>query len=122
MGLYDVPANIQKIKEETGYKNVSYIGHSEGCTQFLVASSLHTINDSDIHVGIMMAPPTTLYYNPSPSMHLEAKPLVLNTIVWLAESFFILDILPYNENLSRLIVFVCQLDVDLCIHFVKGTD
>ena len=32
MGLYDVPANINKIKEVTGYKNISYVGHSEGTT------------------------------------------------------------------------------------------
>ena len=30
MGLYDVPANIDKVKEQTGYDKIFYVGYSQG--------------------------------------------------------------------------------------------
>ena len=32
MGVYDTPAHIDFILEKTGYKQLTYIGHSEGTT------------------------------------------------------------------------------------------
>jgi lysosomal acid lipase/cholesteryl ester hydrolase len=40
MGTHDVPAFIDKIKSVTGKSQVSYMGHSEGSTQFLAGASL----------------------------------------------------------------------------------
>jgi len=41
MGIYDVPAEIDYILESTHFSKIaSYIGHSEGTTQFFIGSSL----------------------------------------------------------------------------------
>jgi lysosomal acid lipase/cholesteryl ester hydrolase len=40
MGLYDVPAMANHIKTTTGASKISYIGHSEGTTQFFIGASL----------------------------------------------------------------------------------
>ena len=40
MGTKDVPAFIDFILEKTGQSKLSYIGHSEGTTQFFIGSSL----------------------------------------------------------------------------------
>jgi hypothetical protein len=35
VGAYDLPANIDKIKEVTGYEKILYLGHSVGTNQLL---------------------------------------------------------------------------------------
>lgn len=39
MGQYDVPANIQYVKNTAGVSKVTYIGHSQGTTQMFAALS-----------------------------------------------------------------------------------
>lgn len=39
MGIYDLPAMIDLIKEESEVDKISYIGHSQGTTQFFVGLS-----------------------------------------------------------------------------------
>jgi lysosomal acid lipase/cholesteryl ester hydrolase len=38
MGKYDVPANIDYIRKESGHDKIIYIGHSQGTLQFWIAS------------------------------------------------------------------------------------
>ncbi|XP_068150930.1 lipase 1 [Drosophila tropicalis] len=40
IGMYDLPAMIDYILENTGYKKLQYIGHSQGCTSFFVMCSM----------------------------------------------------------------------------------
>jgi len=37
MALYDVPANYKYILKHTGVDQISYLGHSEGTSQFFAA-------------------------------------------------------------------------------------
>lgn len=39
MGTFDVPAQIGKIINETRHKKLSYVGHSQGSTQFFIAAT-----------------------------------------------------------------------------------
>ncbi|ODM93618.1 Lipase 3 [Orchesella cincta] len=56
MGIYDVPAGVDKILNETGTKKVFYIGHSMGTTQYFIAlSEVPGLNDK-IEAGFMLAP------------------------------------------------------------------
>ena len=41
MGQYDIPAEIDKILEETGQDKISYIGHSQGTAQMFTALSFN---------------------------------------------------------------------------------
>lgn len=40
MGRFDVPAFVDLIQETTGRDKITYIGHSEGTTQFFLGASL----------------------------------------------------------------------------------
>lgn len=44
MGQYDVPANIELVKQQTGVDKVSYVGYSQGTVQMFY--SLATLEDS----------------------------------------------------------------------------
>ena len=39
MGKYDIPANITKIKELTGFQKILYLGYSQGTTQMFYGLS-----------------------------------------------------------------------------------
>jgi len=41
LGTYDLPAQIDGIKEVTGVDKVTYIGHNQGATQMLFALVKH---------------------------------------------------------------------------------
>ena len=56
LGRYDIPAMIQKIKDETHKPSLSYIGHSQGTTQmFQALSENREVADSIDHF-IALAP------------------------------------------------------------------
>ena len=40
MGIYDQPANIEKILEVTGKPKLTYIGYSQGTTQMIYGLAL----------------------------------------------------------------------------------
>jgi pimeloyl-ACP methyl ester carboxylesterase len=39
MGLYDQPANIEKVKEQTGHDKIFYVGYSQGTIQMFYGLS-----------------------------------------------------------------------------------
>lgn len=57
MGIYDLPAFIEHISTTTGVSNMSYIGHSQGTTQFLLGGAISPDYFSyRINLAILMAP------------------------------------------------------------------
>lgn len=56
MGVYDLPATIDLILDESGEKSLYYVGYSMGTTQYMIAlSELPELNDK-IAMGFLMAP------------------------------------------------------------------
>lgn len=56
IGIYDLPAKIDYILEETGQSRIFYIGHSQGTTSFFVmASELPEYNEK-IRLMVALAP------------------------------------------------------------------
>lgn len=56
LGIYDIPATIDYIIHQTNYKQIFYIGHSQGTTQFLVAMSQKPDYNAKIKLMIGLAP------------------------------------------------------------------
>jgi len=56
MGKYDLPAGIDYILSHTGEKNLFYIGHSMGTTQFFVMSALRPEYNAKIRLMTAYAP------------------------------------------------------------------
>jgi len=59
MGKFDVPANIDYVLNQTGKASLSYVGHSQGTSQFFVAMTqpnLRTKLESKVNAFIALAP------------------------------------------------------------------
>ena len=59
MGMYDVPAMIQKIIDTTGFEKITYFGHSQGTSQMFVALSddkTHAKINSQVDTFFALAP------------------------------------------------------------------
>jgi len=66
MGLYDIPAVIDYILEETKQEKLFYIGHSMGTTMFWISMSLNPFYNSKIQLMIALAPVAYVQYIKSP--------------------------------------------------------
>ncbi|EDW04668.1 GH23720 [Drosophila grimshawi] len=56
IGVYDLPAMIDTVLNKTGYKKLSYFGHSQGTTTFFVMASSRPEYNSKVHVMNALAP------------------------------------------------------------------
>ena len=64
MGTKDTPAVIDFILQRTGFKQLSYIGHSEGTTQIMAGASLMPeFYKEKLKVCIFLAPPASMIHN-----------------------------------------------------------
>lgn len=63
MGQFDVPANLQYVKDHTGVNKVAYIGHSQGTSQMFAALS-------DPAVRPKLVPNLSVFYALAPVVYL----------------------------------------------------
>lgn len=56
LGIYDVPNSIDYVLNKTGQKDLIYIGHSQGTTDFFIMNSELSEYNDKILLGIIMAP------------------------------------------------------------------
>ncbi|XP_030383202.1 lipase 1-like [Scaptodrosophila lebanonensis] len=66
MGIYDLPAMIDTVLDVSGFKKLTYYGHSQGTTVFFVmASSLPAYNDN-VHLMNALAPAVFVQHTKTP--------------------------------------------------------
>jgi lysosomal acid lipase/cholesteryl ester hydrolase len=56
IGIYDVAASVDYILEATGQSGLHYVGHSQGCTVFLVLASMRAEYNDKFKSVHLMAP------------------------------------------------------------------
>ena len=66
LGGYDIPASLRFILSKTGFKKLSYIGHSLGTGIFFIAMIRHPELNQHIHKMIALAPITSKFNLRSP--------------------------------------------------------
>ena len=66
MAEYDLPATVDKILSVTGAKQISYVGHSQGCEIAFAQLSRDTDLASKIKLFVALAPATYLGHVKSP--------------------------------------------------------
>ncbi|XP_060531800.1 uncharacterized protein LOC132705306 isoform X2 [Cylas formicarius] len=77
IGLYDLPAMIDRVLNETGFTKLTYLGMSQGFTSFVVMTSLRSEYNQKILVANCYAPATVLYKIKSPVMNfVKDNPLI----------------------------------------------
>lgn len=78
MGIYDVPNSIDYVLSKTGQKDLIYIGHSQGTTDFFIMNSERPEYNAKIRLGVIMAPVVFMEHLPNPIAQILA--LFANTI------------------------------------------
>lgn len=116
MGTFDVPAMIDHITDTTGVESVSYIGHSEGCSQFLAGAALMPdYYNAKVNLANMLAPPAAMKYNPNTSMKMLSYKPVMEVIEWVANGINQLDWVPHRVIVSEVGIAMCGLfDGKIC--------
>ncbi|XP_023946632.2 lipase 1-like [Bicyclus anynana] len=80
-GCYDLPAIIDTILNETGAKNLTAIGHSEGNTNFYVLGSEKKEYNSKINVLIALGPVAYVQNLPAPaSILVQLEPVISDLV------------------------------------------
>lgn len=97
MGTKDVPAMTDHIIKTTGFKQITYIGHSQGTTQVMAGASL--IPDyykEKFNCVVLLAPPASLYNTPEDGIRLMSKKFNRDIIVKAAEALGVYNIIPFD--------------------------
>lgn len=76
IGVYDLPATIDYILDKTNKDQLSYIGHSQGCTTFFIMGSVKPDYMKKINVMAALAPAVFMANTSHPLVKLAAQPLV----------------------------------------------
>ena len=106
-GLYDVTAGIDFALNHTGQENVYYVGHSMGCTQYLVMlSSLPEYNDK-IRLGSLLAPPAYMSHAPNFIFQIAT---IADDISILYHLFGFAEFLPHYDFITWFGHLVCSDD------------
>lgn len=66
LGYYDIPANIDLILNVTGQETLSYVGHSQGGTSFLVMASTKPEYLAKISMAHLLGPVVYMDYTRIP--------------------------------------------------------
>ncbi|XP_075150306.1 lipase 1 [Haematobia irritans] len=66
IGIYDLPASIDYVLKETGYRKLGYFGHSQGTTSFWVMCSMHPEYNEKIAIMHALAPVAFMKHLKSP--------------------------------------------------------
>lgn len=105
MGMYDLPANFDYVKEVTGKPDLYYIGHSMGTTMFFVCMATRPEYNSRIRLMNALAPVSYTEHMISP-INLIAP--FANQVEWLLNMFGAYEFLPNNKIMEFLGQTLCH--------------
>lgn len=113
MGEFDVPANIEYVKKQTGYKQVIFIGHSQGTQQFFYAlSGNHQYLKENVSIFIALGPVANLKNCKSGLLTFAA--MFIDAMDAACYSLDINEFFPYDYLESKTFGALCWSLPDLC--------
>jgi len=120
MGLYDQPAQIGHILEQTGASKLeAYVGHSEGTTQFFLANTMMPdFFSSRVKMFVALAPVVHMEFFGTPVMRWAAQHE--ETISHILQKLEIRDIMPRNAFISTFTGIMCEYTPHLCVYLMDG--
>merc|ERR1719348_244342 len=98
-GLYDVTVGIDYVLAVTGEEQVHYVGHSMGCTQFLVTMAMRPEYNEKIKVAALLAPPAFMSHGTSVLFDLVD---FAGDIDILYHLFGLYEFLPHSDIISAI--------------------
>ena len=93
MGLYDVPAFIDKILEVTGSEQIdAYVGHSQGTSQFFAGSSMKPEYYAEkVKLFTAFAPIVRLDHTSNGGMKFASK--IIGPLAWIVPKLHLFNII-----------------------------
>uniref|UniRef100_A0A182RX02 Lipase n=1 Tax=Anopheles funestus TaxID=62324 RepID=A0A182RX02_ANOFN len=105
IGLYDLPAMVDYVLEQTGQTQVHYVGHSQGTTIFFVLNSLRPEYNRKFRLMQALAPAVFLTHLKNPFLRFLAQHETV--AMQFVNSFGIYEIKPFPEEMNRLARALC---------------
>ena len=110
MGRKDLPAFIDTVLDKTGLESISYVGHSEGTTQFFLGASLFPdYFKQRINVSVLLAPVAKTTHITTKSIQ-DAAPFVYDVEKTL-KLLGIYNLLPPQPLGSKVFDTVCGIPI-----------
>lgn len=69
-GVFDNPAAIDEVLRRTGFPAVLYVGHSMGCSSFMIMAAQRPEYQRKVRAAFLMAPAGPLHHHRSPLVRL----------------------------------------------------
>lgn len=102
MATFDVPAQVDHILSQTGYKKLVYIGHSQGTTQMFARLSEDVSFAEKLYVAIMLNPVASVVHQTSELLNLGSKPSFARIVDLLG----ITELMPASKH--NLMAYICS--------------
>lgn len=110
IGIYDLPACIDYILNETKFKKLNYIGWSQGAMSFLVMTSVRPEYNNKIIEANLLAPVTEMKGQRNPFYNFFAS--FYSTIKKLPKLMRMHKVILNNESLMKIAETACGNAVD----------
>ncbi|XP_076684092.1 lipase 3-like [Andrena cerasifolii] len=127
IGIYDLPAMIDHIREASKQEKILYVGHSQGTTAFFVMASERVEQQAKIKAMFALAPATFMPRNTNPFIRLLAP--FADNIGKLADLIGMYEFMPTDELMQSLAQLVCgneAITKPLCekmiVHFIGANE
>lgn len=120
MGMNDVPANVNYIVKHTGKQQLTYIGHSQGTSQFFVAAQdpgVKPLLDKHVNFFVALAPVAYLKHQSSLLLSVVTK-LRLGAVIEAAYPYGFLDNPDTEASIAHFFCkitlgAICSITVDV---------
>jgi len=125
MGLYDLPAFYNYVLKATGAEKLTWIGHSQGTSQFFAAALDPTTRDLvNAHTEKFIALAPIVFMNYTGSLTLKFFTYAKELISFAGEGLGLWDIVPspcLNEpKWAEVVTWFCDKVSVLCDNFIPG--
>ncbi|XP_069680507.1 lipase 3-like [Periplaneta americana] len=106
MGVYDLPAVIDYIIQETGQEKIYYVGHSMGTTMFYVMGAKVPEYNDKIRAMVSLAPVAYMSHMTSPLIQLLSA--YETNLDWLLDLIGGFEFLPHSELFTLIGQAACN--------------
>lgn len=87
------------------------------------ASLMPDYYKSRVNLAVLLAPPASMYYNPTTGLHTASKAPIVNFVLGFLDTIKFWNIMPFNWAASKAVQPICKLfDGAICNLFAGSSD
>ncbi|XP_052873572.1 lipase 1-like [Anopheles cruzii] len=124
IGLYDLPAMVDHVLQQTGHSKLHYVGHSQGSAIFFILNSVRPEYNRKFHLMQALAPAVFMGHLSNPALRFLSQYEALAS--YLLASVGIFEMKPLPREVTQLAHDLCPdfMRVSLCLelmHAITGS-